>query len=144
MKNLCFFLSFLLFTRGHPFLLGPWKILGFQDISFQVDEKHVVSHLEKGGIIRMKHNLCFASISTLNHSKEDNFFLELNTLEIVKRPSDWYNFPKYRNVLPLFHKIKKEKILLSLQWQDGDTLIVKPKIGTNESFEPFILYREMK
>lgn len=137
MKRFLFLLTTTaLFSRACPFIQGRWFISekSLSSIRFQVDDSHITSFVDMGGVMRVKHSI-------LPTNKKDCLVLSLTDPEIIKRPSDWYNLPKYAGNLGLFKRFQKEPSGIELEILDDSCLRVVVRLGDQE-FQPFFLMRE--
>lgn len=134
MNRFLFILVGYLFTEATSLLYGKWRVHGRADIQFEVDETQIKSYVGNGGILKINHK------SSRIQTEESRFHLQLNNLEIIKRPSDWYNAPKYAASIALYHRLKKDFLELDLFFLNETSFRATVKVGEQE-YPPFILER---
>lgn len=101
-------------------LLGIWKPYNYpEDFTIHVDKTSVYGNINTDPYIEMRIANC------------DDYIIELNNIQVLQRPSDWYNVKKYKPYIQIFKKIKQygNRVLCNFSFLDQDILLIEPQIG---------------
>lgn len=118
-----------------PYVLNGLWIMQ-KGISFKISKDLVTSISEYGSEVSMR---------LRKYTEEDDFTirLELEQLEIIHKPVDWYNAAKYMKHIRYLKKIRKHGISTEIFFTSlkKDQVLVKATIG-DEHITPFLLERK--
>lgn len=99
-------------------------------MEFYLDKNHIQSFCNKGGNIKMKHQI---------QKWGEEYLIEFYELNMIQKPSDWYNLVKYKDILPFYSKIKKERIYGKLLPLEENIYKATLKIGNEIHLPPFLI-----
>lgn len=122
-------LIFLPMTSWSFSLMGTWRPKNLTNIMINIQEKAVI------GV--MSDNNSEIHIDIKDTCQE---VIWLNNIRIVKKPSDWYNYKKYKDYINIFQQIQKvDGIICGYMFIDKDNILVEPHIGNDK--HQFMLLR---
>lgn len=119
---------FLLFpvTAWSFCIIGKWSPINSPEVVIDVQEKTVIGLLDNDKSVQMD----------IQYLWEDR--LQLDNVQLIQRPSDWYNVVKYRSFIKIFQKIKQYGLLCQIYFLNNNHLIVEPQIG-KETFKLMLM-----
>lgn len=119
-KSMVWFLFTMVLGTGAFSLVGVWKTGREHDFLIHVEEDKVVGIMDQSKV-EMR----------LVHSDPSHFILE--KLRVVRKPSDWYNYRKYKPFIQWFQKIQKQEVVMGeYRVLEPDVVVVQPHIGDCE------------
>lgn len=123
--RICFF--FPLTLSAFP-LLGTWKPSHYHDLSISIEKDVVYGNMDTNPYIEMK---------IITHGQDR---VELNNIQILQKPRDWYNFSKYKPYIQIFQKIQQcGRLICMFSFLEKDVVLLEPQIG-EDRFQ-FVLCR---